>query len=253
MKELRRLLIDHRRIKESGRFDSFITLKNNEIHYLNRVLRLRKGDSLNVIDGAGHLWTAIMNHPNSLQLTTTVDNPLISVPSQQAKICLAVVVPKQGFDEVLRMGCEIGVDVFQPLTSQYQVFKADNESRSKRWNTILKESVEQCERLWIPELLAIRDVQDWMNNKPESAVAIATTRIKESIEIQLWTNNLGEEINGTWILIGPEGGWSKEELGLARRTGCISVSFGEYILRTSTAAISASQLLVAWRRMKFLA
>ena len=53
-----------------------------------------------------------------------------------------------------------------------------------------------------------------------------------------------------WNVIGPEGGWDKDEEALAVDSGLSGVSMGETILRTSTAAVSASQVMTSWRRLK---
>ena len=248
MKELRRLFVQQQRIINSRRKNFSLDLIREETHYLNRVLRLRKGDCLNVIDGEGHLWEAAIERSNLLQLKSTFENPLIQVLRPQLRICLAVVVPKQGFDEFLRMGCEMGVDVFQPLTSEYRVQKGNDELRMNRWHNILKEAVEQSERLWMPELYSNIQIQDWLSSQTEVPIAIATTRESNSIDFQSWLETCNKKNNQIWTLIGPEGGWSPFELDLAAQTGCVQTNLGDNILRTSTAALAASQLLVAWRR-----
>ena len=78
--------------------------------------------------------------------------------------------------------------------------------------------------------------------------AFATTRLANSIDCQKWMSGLNEKIDQIWIAIGPEGGWTKDEHLFARKNGSISVQFGESILRTSTAAVVATQLMVDWRR-----
>ena len=67
-------------------------------------------------------------------------------------------------------------------------------------------------------------------------------------DLQVWISGLEKEIEEIWIAIGPEGGWTAGEQLLAREAGCIEVQLGESIMRTSTAAVSATQLLVSWRR-----
>ena len=251
MRELRRLLVDQRRILDSRRSDFYIALDRDEFHYLNRVLRLRNGDLLNVVDGEGNLWEATICKSKELQLTTSFENPLIHLQAPKTKICLAVVIPKQGFDEILRMGCEIGVDIFQPLTSDYRVKKSSIEFPVKRWKHIVKEAVEQSERLWMPEIRSDIKFEDLFDSKLKGPVAIATTRRRESIDFQLWTNKIKQIDNQISVLIGPEGGWSDDELTFAIGSGCVPVTLGENILRTTTAAVSVSQLLVAWRRVSF--
>lgn len=251
MNEPRRLLIDQRRLRDSLSMDNLLCLTHQEKHYLIRVLRLKKGEFVFVVDGQGNLWKAFLEEFNFIKLTSAFDDPLIHQPRSRILVCLAVALPKRGFDDVLRMGCEIGVDVFQPLTSEYRVSKGDMKNKYLRWNSILAEAVEQSERLWIPELRDTIGIKDWVKNLPiKSAHCIATTRGEKSIEFTAWMERLHVEIKNVWVAIGPEGGWSEPELELAMESGCQGVTFGETILRTPTAAIAASQLMVTWRLTK---
>ena len=253
MNELRRLLIDKGRLEKSLTKDNFLLLNNEEKHYVSRVLRLRKGNQISIVDGSGSLWIADIEEDNTIRLTSTIDKPLIQQSLQTTLICLAVVLPKRGFDEVLRMGCEIGVDIFQPLSSEHRVSKSDMGHRFSRWISILREATEQSERLWAPELRKPIDIKDWLDNLPsQSAHAIATTRIDKSIEFTSWMQDLNKEIEEVWVAIGPEGGWTQQEMKVALNSGCEGVTFGDSILRTSTASIAASQLMVSWRRLKTL-
>ena len=246
-----RLLIDQRRLVESLTMDNRVLLNHQEKHYLRRVLRLKKDDFILVVDGLGHLWKASLHEFNSIQLTSTFEDPFIEQPRPQTLVCLAVVLPKRGFEDVLRMGCEIGVDIFQPLTSEYRVHKGNMEAKHSRWISILKEAVEQSERLWMPELRKNIAFEHWLKSYSlDAATAFATTRQKKSTEFITWMKSLKQGIGEISIAIGPEGGWSNSELQLAMEAGCKGVEFGENIMRTSTAAISAAQLIATERRIR---
>jgi len=65
-----------------------------------------------------------------------------------------------------------------------------------------------------------------------------------------WIKETPHEDNQVWMVVGPEGGWNKDEEALAFDSGLSGVSMGETILRTSTAAVSACQLMISWRRLK---
>ncbi len=256
MSELRRLLIDSSRLFNSCSDGQHIPLNRNESHYLNRVLRLRKNDSINIVDGCGHLWEASLCRSDLLQLCSKLDNPIKKENRPHTLIGLAVVIPKKGFDDVLRMSCEMGVDIFQPLISDRRVFNNDKEQRFLRWNEILRQAVEQSERLWMPQLLKTVEIESWLktrslNPSPLIATSIATTRNSNSKELQLWLSELPKQLDQLWVIVGPEGGWSEAEKALAIQEGCFPVRFGENILRTSTAAIAASQLMSSWRRINF--
>ena len=81
-----------------------------------------------------------------------------------------------------------------------------------------------------------------------SACAFASPRLVGSIDCQSWMLKTKKEINQIWIAIGPEGGWTLDEQMFAKEFGCNEVQFGKSILRTSTAAVVATQLMVSWRR-----
>ena len=252
MKELRRLFIDQLRLQESERFNSSIVLLQEELHYTRRVLRLHDGDLINVVDGVGNLWEAIIDTSTSIKLTSSFDKPLIQRPSPNMKVCLAIVPPKKGFEDILRMGSEMGVDIFQPLISEYRVDNWGNESKVLRCSKILREAIEQSERLWLPELRNNSRIEDWLTYMSSECVFIACTRIKELKYLPTVMSGLNKTVKNVWVLIGPEGGWTNKEFSFAiEKAGCIPVSLGENILRTSTAALMASQCLISWRRHNF--
>ncbi len=255
MKELRRLFIDEVRLQNSCSKNELVQLNRKESHYLNRVLRLKNNDAINVVDGCGNLWEAQLHQHDLLCLCSKFDSPLLKEDRPKPLICLAVVIPKKGFEDILRMSCEMGVDILQPLISERRIFNNDKDYKFIRWHEILRQSVEQSERLWIPKLLKTVKIENWLKNSFLStstslATAMATTRRNNAMELQVWLSNLPERLDQVWVLIGPEGGWTNEEIDLSNKEGCSEVKFGEHILRTSTASIAASQLMSSWRRIK---
>ncbi len=249
MAELRRLLIEADRLKTEMGVDRAFPLTSKEAHYLKRVLRLRSGDLIEIVDGVGHLWEASLHGGDSLQLSSRIDCPKEEEIHPKPLIGIAVVLPKKGFDELLRMSCEIGVDIIQPLSSERGVLRVDGGIKSLRREGIIREAVEQSERLWQPQLHSIIDFKDWVRRKPPKAVfAIATTRLPKLDDLQLWMMGLTEKIDQIWVAIGPEGGWTHDEQSLAKEEGCTEIQLGESIMRTSTAAVAATELMVSWRR-----
>ncbi len=249
MAELRRLLVEPARLKKELGPERLLTLKSNESHYLFRVLRLRCGESIEIVDGVGNLWKADLNSRDSIRLQSSLHFPIAKQPRCRPLLGLAVVVPKKGFDELLRMSCEIGIDFVQPLRSERSVVLTGGEHRNLRWEGVLRESVEQSERLWAPDCRRIIDVKDWLKNRPvNSALAFASPRMLPLNRFHLWTNSFRKQVDELWIAIGPEGGWTEQEKSFAKEVGCSEVFFGDSILRTSTAAVVATQLMVSWRQ-----
>tara|TARA_B100000700_G_scaffold271957_1_gene315215 strand:+ start:8599 stop:9363 length:765 start_codon:yes stop_codon:yes gene_type:complete len=251
MTEKRRLFIDQTRLINQCDATNEIVLKADESHYLSRVMRMRVGDNLDVIDGRGHLWNAKIIDKSTIKVTTNFDNPFITLLRKKPLICIAISIPKKGFENFLQMSCEIGVDVIQPLISKRSMVKKNNSEKIIRWNKILQESVEQSERLWMPELKRGLILEHWMSNmNTDSQIAFANTRIEGLQDCVEWLDKVSPSVNQIWIAIGPEGGWDKDEEKLASDFGFVGVSMGENILRTSTAAVSACQMMVSWRRLK---
>lgn len=249
MAELRRLLMAEERLR--GAADA-LPLTADERHYLRRVLRLRPGDDFAVVDGLGHLWTAQLLDGEHLSLHQPLTHPLETAEAPSPRLGLAVVGVRRGMDDVMRMACELGIDCIQPLISEWRTTQA--EDRPERWQTILTEAVEQCERLWRPELRPTLHVDDWWTSPgATSAKALATTRQLSLMDVRTWLEQQrpgpvdGAQPSEVWIAIGPEAGWTPSEQDRAFSEGWSPVQMGSTILRTSTAAVAAATLMTQWR------
>ena len=251
MAEKRRLLINPNRLSDELDSNGELILTSNESHYLSRVMRMRSEDLLEVIDGKGHLWNAKIVEQKTIKLTNGFDKPLQFVSRERPLIGIAVVIPKKGFENFLQMSCEIGVDIIQPLIAKRSVVKECNNEKINRFQKIINEAVEQSERLWSPELMQALTFPNWINDLPsEAQIGFATTRIQNLQDCVNWLKETPHNLNQVWLVIGPEGGWNKDEEALAFDSGLSGVSMGETILRTSTASVSACQLMTSWRRLK---
>ena len=248
VRELRRLLIPPHRLVGA---DPELPLEAEEWHYLRRVLRLREGDRFALVDGAGHLWSATLSDGTRAVLDQPVDGPLQAEARPLLPLELAVALPKRDGELVLRMACELGFDRLTPLKAERSVPGPFNSERGK---LILREAVEQCERLWSPELGALQPAEACLGQPPLGLGLLATTRreglpLLEAVLEQTSLSALGYPNcdKGVVMAIGPEGGWSPAEEELAISQGWIPVSLGPTILRSSTAAVAAAALVSHWR------
>ena len=251
MAEKRRLFINPNRLSDEIDSNGELILTASESHYLCRVMRMRSEDLLEIIDGKGNLWNAKIVEKKIIRLINGFDKPLQCVSREKPLIGVAVVIPKKGFENFLQMSCEIGVDIIQPLFSKRSVVKECNDEKIIRFQKIIYEAVEQSERLWSPEITKPLTISNWINQGPsKSQIGFATTRIHDLQDCETWLKETPHNVNQVWMVIGPEGGWSEDEEALAFDAGLSGVSMGETILRTSTAAVSACQLMTSWRRLK---
>ncbi len=248
MAERRRLLIDSARLQCADDHRRF-GLEDHESRYLRKVLRLKHGAQVDVIDGCGNLWLARLLEGQQLELCTEITAPSQTVIPPLPKLSLAIALIRRGMDDVMRMACELGVDRLQPLNCQRSVPQA--EHRPQRWNSILQEAMEQCERLWAPELHAVCSAAQWWNTPdPHDLRLIAVARELESPRLSELLAAQASVDRSIWLSIGPEGGWSDQELAAAQAAGWIFVSLGDTILRSSTAAVSGVSSMSNWRTLK---
>lgn len=237
VKERRRLWIP------PGRLAPRVALDGEESHYLARVLRLRQNDPLEVIDGAGGLWTARFEPPDHLRLEP-------SPPSAQQRagpprpLTLALAVPKRDAELAWRMAVELGATQLQPLVAQRSVVR--QAMPLARWRAIVKEATEQCERLWLPELAEPVASTAWLA-APQAGVALLACARQQADAATLPASSLAahaaDEGVPLTLAIGPEGGWSPEEEALAVAAGWQRLDLGPAILRTATAAVAAVALV----------
>ena len=280
-RELRRLLIDPQRLE---RADGELPLEAAEVHYLLRVLRLRPGDRFALVDGAGRLWTAGLaladqlaeplverrgRAPSEQPLVARLEQPLARPlqwqPQPQPSLALAVAMPRRDGDVLLRMACELGIDLFLPLVAARSV--AGEGLARERAAAILREACEQSERLWQPRLELPQQASQLLATPAAGIGLLATTRQAGLPSLDQALNHWqapsasdsarsggpfssGDSLSsgGSVLLaIGPEGGWTSEEEKLALAAGWQAVSLGASILRVSTAAVAAAALLSRWR------
>jgi len=250
MEDLTRLIITHERIENIR--NNNIKLTNEEAHYINNVMRIKNGKEIFIANGEGSLWKAMKVKNNFLEISQ-LEKPYLFQEQEIYLLGIAVVIPKSGFEDILKMCTEIGIDFIQPLFSERQVNKNLNFTKKVlRWNSIIKEAVEQSERLWKPSILNGMDIIEWLKSREnQEKVSISITREDIRDDLNQWLRKQQESLNKKrvifWNVIGPEGGWSSKEIDFFNKKNIAFVKLTDTILRTSTASINASSILNQWR------
>ncbi|MGC5197694.1 RsmE family RNA methyltransferase [Aphanothece microscopica] len=231
-----------------------MSLEAAERHYLRRVLRLRPGQAFGVVDGRGHLWSAQLAEGARADgawavLEQPLAEPLAREPAPWPCLGLAVAPPRRDTGVLLRMVCELGIDRLQWLQAERSVAAAE-AIRADRQEAVLREALEQCERLWLPSCLAPEPACGWLAAAPGQGLALLATTRRPGLRslgavLQDWAGPTPPD--SVTVAIGPEGGWSPSEERVAEAAGWRPVSLGEGILRSSTAAVAAATRLAAWR------
>lgn len=233
MSQLQRITINPQQLQENQ-----LLLTPQQQHYLLRVLRLRDGDQFIAMNGMGKWWLT------KLQGTQGEIVEILEVKTElPVSITLMMALPKgNGFDEVIRCCTELGVTSIAPVLSDRSLLNPSPQ-KLERWRRIASESAEQSERAVIPTILEPVAFKTAINENTASHSYICEARGDYPHLKQVINNaNTAREII---IAIGPEGGWTDQELEIAVKSGFVAISLGCRILRAVTAPIVAISLIAA--------
>lgn len=215
-----------------------VTLTSDEARHLREVLRLKPGDEVQVFDGAGKEFRAIVLNARRESAELELKDEINSArPESPLQLTLAVALLKgEKFDLVVQKGTELGVNRFVPLTTRYADIRlrdeADAAKRVARWQRIALEAAKQCGRAVVPEISTPIPFDSVI--KEDSCLMFAE-RGGKPLNTDLKTRTLV-------AVVGSEGGWSDEELEQARAANVQIVTLGGRVLRAETAAITAAVL-----------
>lgn len=203
-------------------------LRASDQHHLRRVLRLRDGESITVSDGIG-AWRRCRIEGETL----CSDGELHRQPRAVPQIAVAFSILKgDRSDWIVQKLAELGVDRIVPVSAARGVLRWDAERAGRqveRWRSIAHGAAMQSRRAW---LAAVDDVTEG------AALADALPGL-----VFAHPGGSPPSLNHPMIAVGPEGGWSPEEIAQAVGT----VDLGPTTLRAETAAVSAAALLTALR------
>ncbi|WP_008308289.1 16S rRNA (uracil(1498)-N(3))-methyltransferase [Leptolyngbya sp. PCC 6406] len=222
---------------------SILTLTPDQLHYLQRVLRLRSGDYFMVLDGQGQSWVAVLQAgTGQADLREARSDPL-ALPT----LTLAAALPKQGFDDVVRQVTELGVSRIVPILSDRTLLQPSPQ-KLQRWQRIATEAAEQSERPLVPQIESPQSWPDWLAQSPTSdhRWLCVARRNSPPLLSRLLATGLPITPESTLTLAtGPEGGWTETEVESAIAQGYLPISLGPTILRAVTAPITAIAVIQA--------
>lgn len=215
---------------------STITVTGDEFHHTIRVVRARAGEEVEVFDGRGHAAAGVVA---SIERDHAVVELQRAIPSREARVRIHLamaIIQLEKFELVLQKATELGAASFIPLeTERIELRRERYLGKSERWERIVLEAVKQCGRAVIPPIA------------PPTPFAEALTRdgariLFDADEPEQPGDPSPESVT---LFIGPEGGWSHEEIALARSRGCAFRRLGPRRLRAETAGIVATAIAAA--------
>jgi 16S rRNA (uracil1498-N3)-methyltransferase len=213
-------------------------------HHAVRVLRLSAGARIVLFDGRGgeveatleghgKRWSAVLGERREVERESPLGVVLVQALASADKM-----------DWVVQKAVELGVSAIVPVRASRSVLKLSGERAEKRvahWREVAVSACEQSGRNRIPAVSPIIDLAEHLAAPGEGARKL----LLDPLDGRRLAD-LGAPGASVQLLVGPEGGWSEDELTACRKAGCEGLTLGPRVLRTETAglaAIAAMQLL----------
>lgn len=201
------------------------------VHQMNKVLRLHIGEKVIFFNGDGNEYvSSIVSYEGKETVVLKVEETVPNTVSFNKELYLFFsLIKKDNTDWILEKGTEVGVSHFIPIVSSRSEKKDINIERAQK---IVTEATEQCGRNIPPTIHPVTRLEDVFEKFDMPFIVLekgAPELGKESMKY--------EQIG---LLVGPEGGWTKEELELFKNKKVIFCSLGPTVLRAETAAIIGS-------------
>lgn len=228
-------------IQDSLSPHSLLTITDQQFHYLNHVMRLRKGDYIRVFNGVDGEWLAVIRQTERKKLHAEVLEQTRKQPKEIDLWLAFSPIKANQMSLVVEKGTELGVSVFIPIITKLSVVRKVNLDKLK---SQALEAAEQSERFSVPEIYAPLTLdefhKEWQENPhftSRSLLLCDETGTGDPIYEKLSTLPPKDKY---CIMIGPEGGFAKSEVEDSRIMNRVTtLSLGPRILRAETAALVA--------------
>ena len=208
-----------------------------------RVLRLEAGASVFVFDNSGWVYTVRLERVTPRETWGTIvgreegrGEPPVHITLYQA------LVKGERMDWVLQKGTEVGISRFVPVVTERAVVR--RREKRARWTRILIEAAEQCGRPRVPSLAEIQDFFSALNELSGYDVAFLAHTGERAVPLRDVVASYREPPSRVAILVGPEGGFTEEEVSAARERGAMIVHLGPRVLRAETAGVVIAALVL---------
>lgn len=223
--------------------DNVNILEKDNIHHILRVLRLKESDTIIILDGSENEYEVIITSITEEVIKGRIVKK-ITHPPKKIELTLIQALPKTTkMDLVISKCTELGVTKIIPVKTQRSVINLKDEStKFARWKRIAKSSSSQCQRVEIPIINPITNLSASLELIKEIDLGlILYEKAKRRLKEVFFNKNQLKKIA---IFIGPEGGWTPQEITEVEAKGIIPISIGQNILRCETAPIVAGSIIL---------
>jgi 16S rRNA (uracil1498-N3)-methyltransferase len=223
-----------------------ISIKGEDAHHISRVLRLPVGEQIRVVAPDGQIGIAEITGIAAGIISLVLRQQIEEDTEPPVKVALGQGLPKgDKMEYIVQKAVELGVNQIYPMKVAHCVVQYDASkqiARRERWQKIAGEAAKQCGRSQVSVVAPIQSLAEIVSNQEEGTIVIMLYEGQTPLGLkQILTQFQGSSY---LLLIGPEGGFSAEEVDFCQQRGAHIVTMGPRILRTETAAVAALSIVL---------
>jgi 16S rRNA (uracil1498-N3)-methyltransferase len=217
-----------------------VEIEGSDAHKITRVLRLQRGDRIEIVDSTAASFEASIGEAGSVvraDLLALVAEPV--APRETVRCDVAQAVPKgRRMDLVIEKGTELGANAFLPFYCERSVARDLGEEKLARWRRLARTAAAQSGRVDIPEIWEPMRFDALLERFTEYRRVLFAWELASRAPLYQRLLHALPPSGSALVVVGPEGGFTHSEAEAAEAHGAVSVSLGRRILRTDTAALA---------------
>lgn len=225
--------------------NGILKIKGEEVKHIRKVLRLRPGDQIILFDGLGKEYEGRILEENASSVLVQIQNTSASKQDSPLELTLAQSLLKgEKMDFLIQKATELGVKEIIPFLSSRSVpilDKTRRPERHHRWERIAIEASKQCGRGVIPIVESLKNYSEMLQIGSSYGLRLILWE-REGAKLRKVLGK-AEERSKIFFVVGPEGGFSQEEIYTAEELGFIPVHLGKRVLRAETASLCFLSIL----------
>jgi len=225
-----------------------IIIRDKEpLHYLKDVLRLKVKEQLTVFDELANEYLAELEDISQKSLILSVkEKRKVTTPQRDARLTIACAIPKKSkLEDIIDKLTQLGADKIIPLETGRVIVRLDKHkkiARLRRWEKVALNAAQQSQRNTLPIIDPVKNIKEVIAGAGDYDLKLIPTlaaKGKKSLR-EVFSQAQPQNI---LVLIGPEGDFTPEEVGLALKAGFIPITLGDLVLRVETAAVAVAAFI----------
>lgn len=221
-----------------------LLLSGSEAHHGLHVLRIRRGETVTVLDGKGLTLRCSVEETERDQVRLKVVEKC-QAPPLPCQITLAQAIPKgRLFESIIQKATELSAARIVPLITERTVVRVeppDVDDKVARWQQVAVEAIKQCGSPWLPTINSPRSIEKFVSESPRAELALVGSLRSDARHprtcFEAFERAQGRKPGSVSIAIGPEGDFTDQELSLLQSAAAQPITLGPLVLRTDTAAV----------------